>query len=164
MTNVKNILIAAGAACLFSLPAFAADKEQAAKTPEIDPAFCSRMVTYQEPPGVEYQPGVDVHGNPVVEPDLNPSPIKMPDTVTFDLTVDTAQYLGLTAPAGLEGKMKIGTIAMKDGHVTFNGQPLEGQAEATLRNICAQQEKDAPKKEDAEKPAVKFDKGEGPGS
>ena len=34
---------------------------------------CDRMVAYQQPPGVEYQPGVDAHGQTVVPADLNAS-------------------------------------------------------------------------------------------
>jgi hypothetical protein len=135
---MRLFFVLAALMCFAAQPVLAADKTDN-KKPEIDPAFCSRMVTYEEPAGVEYQPGVDADGNPVVEPDLNASPIKMPDTVSFGLTVDTAQYLGLHTPAGLEGKMMIGTVALQDGHVTFNGQPIEGQAEAALRSLCAQE-------------------------
>lgn len=102
----------------------------------IDLQACRQLVAHKPDADVAYQPGVDVHGNPVVEADLNPSPVKVPDKVSFDVTVDMAQYMGITAPAGLEGQAKIGTVAYEDGVLTFNGEPMEGPAVAALREIC----------------------------
>lgn len=109
-------------------------------TPELDAKTCQQMATYQPDPkqGADYKPGVDVHGKPVVEADLNPSPIKLPDTISFDLTVDVAKYAGIPVPAGTEAKAAIGTVTVdKDGHMSFNGHPLEGDAEKALRELCA---------------------------
>jgi hypothetical protein len=98
------------------------------------------MVAYQPDPvnGPDYKPGVDVHGKPVVEADINPSPVKAPDTISFDLTVDLAKYAGIAVPAGTEAKATIGAVTVdKAGHMTFNGKPMEGDAEAALRELCA---------------------------
>lgn len=102
----------------------------------IDLQACRQLVEHKPDADVAYQPGVDVNGNPVVEADLNPSPVKVPEKVTFDITVDMAKYLGITAPAGLEGQAKMGTVAYEDGVLTFNGEPMEGPAVAALREIC----------------------------
>lgn len=109
------------------------------KTPELDPKVCQEMVTYHPDAknGPDYKPGVDVHGKPVVEADITPNVITVPDTVSFDLTIDLAKYLGMTAPVGLENEASMGKITVdKAGNVTFNGKPLEGNAEAALRDLC----------------------------
>lgn len=122
---------------LLAYGAAAAEKKA---PPELDPKVCQQMVAYQPEPGndAEYKPGVDVHGKPVVEADITPSVIKPPEVYSFHVTVDLAEYMGLTVPTGLEDKAVMGTIQMdKDGHMTFNGQPLEGDAEKALRELCA---------------------------
>lgn len=112
--------------------------------PEIDPALCSRIVDYQKPAGVDYKPGVDVSGKPVVEADLNPSPVKMPDNISFNITIDVAQYLSLPAPE-LEGIVNVGTVSIeKGGKMTFNGEPMEGHAAKALRELCAKKPEIAP--------------------
>jgi hypothetical protein len=124
-------------AALIAYGASAAEKKA---TPELDPKVCQQMVSYQPEAGkgADYKPGVDVHGKPVVEADVTPNVIKLPDTISFNVTVDLARYLGLAAPTGLEGEAVMGKIEVdKTGHATFNGQPLEGNAEAALRELCA---------------------------
>lgn len=130
---MRKLILAAMLSTFISAPVFAADEKP---VPEIDPALCSRIVTYQKPAGVDYKPGVDVHGKPVVEADLNPSPVKMPERITFDITIDTAKYLGLSTP-GLEGVVNVGSIAYEKGQLTFNGEPMEGHAAKALRALCA---------------------------
>jgi hypothetical protein len=122
---------------LLAYGAAAAEKKA---PPELDPKVCREMVTYLPEPGndAEYKPGVDVHGKPVVEADITPNAIKAPEVYSIPLTVDLAEYIGLTAPTGIEGKEVMGEIQMdKHGNMTFNGQPLEGEAEKTLRELCA---------------------------
>ncbi|TAL27382.1 MAG: hypothetical protein EPN97_17470 [Alphaproteobacteria bacterium] len=112
----------------------------AKKTPELDAGVCREMAAYHPEPGqsADYKPGVDVHGKPVVEADLNPSQMKVADTVSFDVTVDLARYAGLEVPEGTEDKTAIGTITVdREGHMTFNGRPLEGDAEKALRALCS---------------------------
>lgn len=89
----------------------------------------------------EYKPGVDAQGRPVVEADITPNVITLPDTITFDLTVDTAKYMGLAVPRGLEGQMKVGTITIEKGQTYFNGKPLGGEAEAALKKLCTEKKK-----------------------
>jgi hypothetical protein len=48
-----------------------------------------------------------------------------------------AQQIGIDT-AGFEGAALIGQIEMDmNGHMTFNGQPMEGEAEAALRAMCS---------------------------
>ncbi|HEX2753183.1 MAG TPA: hypothetical protein VHP34_08830, partial [Alphaproteobacteria bacterium] len=54
----------------------------------IDHAACRALVRHQPADDVTYKPGVDVHGKPVVEADINAAPITIPETVRFNITVD----------------------------------------------------------------------------
>lgn len=115
---------------LFSMPAMA-------QTVVIDDAACQTIVQHQPADDVTYQPGVDAEGNPVVGADLHTSPIQLPDTISFDITVDVMKYAGIAPPKGVEGQAVIGRVDVaKDGRMYFNGQPMEGQSEAALRALC----------------------------
>lgn len=117
---------------LFSLPA-------AAQTITLEDSACQAMVQHQPADDVTYQPGVDVEGRPVVEADLNPSPIQLPETVSFDITFDVMKYAGIAPPKGVEGQAVIGRVDVaRDGKMYFNGQPMEDPAEASLRALCAE--------------------------
>lgn len=137
-------------ACL--LPAVAA---QAAETvPELDAESCRILSEYRAPADVSADapppaaakagvtPGsgpVDAQGKPVVEADLNKSPVVLPENMEFEYTIDTAKYTGIKMSEGSEGIMNIGTIRLnKDGSMTFNGEPMDGQQEAALRALCAE--------------------------
>ncbi len=133
---MKNFFIAL--ICLISVTAFAADKTPSADNDlGITDKDCAALVDYQPSADVEYKPGVDVHGKPVVEADITPSVVKPPEKYSFDLNVDAAHFLGLAVPPGSQGLMKVGTITIEKGQATFNGNPLEGQAAAALKAICA---------------------------
>lgn len=117
---------------LFSLPA-------AAQTIILEESACQAMVQHQPADDVTYQPGVDAEGRPVVEADLNPSPIQLPETISFDITVDVMKYAGIIPPKGVEGQAVIGRVDVaRDGRMYFNGQPMEGPSEAALRALCAE--------------------------
>ena len=117
---------------IFSVkPAYAAEP-----IPLIDDSACQYLIEYQQPDDVEYKSGVDVHGKPVVEADINPSPVTMPEKFSFDVTIDMAQYLGIAAPVGTEMQGKIGTITVEKGKILFNDKPLEGDAVASLQSLC----------------------------
>jgi hypothetical protein len=147
---MRNSIAVAVAILLAAQPVAASEKKDA---PELDPKTCQQMVAYVPQKGLngaDYTPGVDVHGKPVVEADINPSPIKMPETFTFEINVNVARYAHLTTPPGVWTKGAVGTVSVgKDGHMTFNGKPMEGEAEAALRGLCAS--KPAPQKDKQDK-------------
>lgn len=106
----------------------------------IDHAACRALVRHQPADDVTYKPGVDVHGKPVVEADINAAPITIPETVRFNITVDVAKYAGIHVPEGTEMQANMGTVeVLPDGKMTFNGQPMAGDAEAALVAICKEQ-------------------------
>lgn len=115
---------------IFSMPAMA-------QTVVLDDAACRAIVQHQPADDVTYQPGVDVNGKPVVEADLDASPIQLPETISFDITVDVMKYAGIAPPKGVEGQAVIGRVDInKDGRMYFNGQPMEGQSQSALRSLC----------------------------
>jgi len=122
---------------LFILAALFLAAPALAQTVVLDDAACRAITAHVPDSGVEYKPGVDVHGKPVVEADLNASPVKLPETMRFTITVDTMKYAGITVPDGVEGKAAIGEVEIgPDGRMLFNGAPMEGEAEASLRALC----------------------------
>jgi hypothetical protein len=128
-----------------ALPAFAAGK------PELEYEVCRLMIAHEPAPDVAYKPGLDVQGRPVIEADIAPSPVAMPESISFDVTVDFAQYIGLQVPAGLKSDARIGLITIgRDGRMTFNDKPLEGEPEAALHALCREEpEADMPAPADA---------------
>lgn len=132
-----RVFVLAAALALMAQPVFGEEGV-------IDLQACRQLVAHKPDADVAYQPGVDVHGNPVVEADLTPSPVQAPDKVSFDVTVDMAQYMGIAVPAGLEGQARMGTIAYEDGVLTFNGEPMDGPAVTALREICAGKKPEKP--------------------
>ena len=97
----------------------------------ISKAECRNLVRHVPGADVEYQPGVDVHGRPVKAADLEPSRIKLPDEITIDITVEVFEFLEREPPRGLgESAAKIGTVVLKNGVVSFNGEALTTEEEA----------------------------------
>ena len=136
--EMKKIL--AALICLIPLVSFAADEKPAAnKVPVIADKDCAAVVAYQPSADVDYKPGVDVNGKPVMPADLTPSVVKPPEKYSFDLNLDAAKLLGLPVPAGTQGLMTVGKVAIDSvsGQVTWNGQPMEGDAMAALQAACA---------------------------
>jgi hypothetical protein len=61
--------------------------------PVISKQDCMALARYHEAPGVEYQPGVDVHGKPVAPADLQGGASYDPPTkIEFNVTINPIQY------------------------------------------------------------------------
>lgn len=150
MKKILTVLI-----CLMLSPSIVNAKEFKKKPAQPPAEFtlpekeCDYLLSYQPSPDTEYQPGIDVHGKPVMEADLTPQVVKPPEVYNFVVTVDIARYLGLAMPEGTEGNVPVGMITIeKDGHIFFNGNPLEGDEEAALKAICTRQKAEKEKKID----------------
>ena len=107
-----------------------------AQTVVLQDSTCRYLTEYQTPPGVEYQSGVDVNGDPVVPADINNNGIRPPDVYEFDLTVDVADYAGIDIPAETEGLARIGTVTVENNQLKFNGEPLKPESERALIALC----------------------------
>lgn len=108
-------------------------------TIRVTKADCRRLVKHAPAPDVAYQPGVDVHGDPVAPADLYDRPrIELPRTVTLPIEVELDRRFGLPDDDSFEGDVRVGTVAvdLDTGRATFNGQPLTAEAEAELRAKC----------------------------
>jgi len=99
--------------------------------------FCTFYVEHVPAEDVAYKPGLDVKGKPVVPADLDAHVVTVPKAMEFDLDIDVAKYLGIPVPAGVLQETKIGRIRVENGQVTFNDEPIEGPAKASLRETCA---------------------------
>jgi hypothetical protein len=102
---------------------------------------CDRLEKYQQPPGVEYQPGVDAHGKAVVPADLNGgSNIKLPETIVIPIELFVQDKYHIPANSVLfAAKAEIGTVTVHGDRVYFNGQELTDPEQAALADLCRQQ-------------------------
>ncbi len=108
-----------------------------AQTVAVDTALCRYLTAHEPAAGVEYKPSEDVHGKPVVEADLNPSAIAVPETLSFNLSVDIVKYLNLQgAPQGTQLWPSMGVLTLDKNRLYFNGKPLESEQETALRTLC----------------------------
>ena len=88
------------------------------------PEECRLLGAHKPGSGMVYQPGVDVHGNPVAPADLNDgTTIDLPDVITVPLTIDLAQRLQNSHVEGLQLEAPLGLLEIhKNGRVVYNGQ------------------------------------------
>ena len=125
------------APALFLLAASPAAAHETA-TVTITRADCARLVEHVPGPDVAYQPGVDVYGREVAPADLGGAPrIELPETILIDIEVDLFARFGIPAnPALYDADAEVGEVLYQDGRFTFNGQPLQDEAEAELAARC----------------------------
>jgi len=118
--------------CAVSAPAHAQTSVQ------ITESDCSQLITHVAASDVTYRPGVDVNGNAVAPADLNPQPqIRVPDVISIPVTIDLATNLGIETP--FLARPTVGEVQItRDGRVTFNGQPIGGDAQQALAKRCQQ--------------------------
>jgi hypothetical protein len=122
---------------------------------EIGPGVCDTLTNYIEPPGVEYQSGIDGNGDPVVPPELGGQPsIKFPDHFVIGITDDlssrlTAGATGTTpaiqTPVGVVNPQALlGTITVDHGRLAFNGQPIGETVDGDLALLCQKARRSGP--------------------
>lgn len=134
---MKLLVWAAAVCCLAGFPVLSAETQDGRVVVSLED--CQRLVRHVPSADVEYKPGVDVHGNPVVPADLPGSqPLKVPDSYEFDITVNVFERLGRDPPKGLGGtELKVGTVSVdKRGNVSFNGQRLSWDDKAAIAEAC----------------------------
>ena len=125
------------APALFLLAASPAAAHETA-TVTITRADCARLVEHVPGPDVAYQPGVDVYGREVAPADLGGAPrIELPETILIDIEVDLQARFGTPENEVLfDPDAEMGWVVYQDGRFTFNGQPLQDEAEAELAARC----------------------------
>lgn len=102
----------------------------------IEEEYCQYLTEYEQPVGVEYQPGVDVDGNAVVPADIQATQITPPAVIEFNIAVDVAEYIGLPTQPGIETISNMGTIQVANNQLYFNGEPLKPDSEKALLALC----------------------------
>lgn len=125
-----RILIAA----LFALTAAPAAADVA-----ISERDCRQLTVKHEPaPDVTYQPGVDVHGNPVAPADLNGgSQIKLPEVIYIPLEVLIQDRFGIPANSVLyEAKAQVGVVEVRGDKVYYEGQLLNDPETVAVEEAC----------------------------
>ena len=137
------LLAAALVAAPVAAPVAAHEKAPVAISVAITRADCARLVAHVPDPDVAYRPGVDVHGREVVPADLGGAPrIELPETILIDIEIDLLARFGIPAnPALYDPDAEVGEVAYRDGRFTFNGQPLQDEAQAELAARCQQVER-----------------------
>lgn len=101
--------------------------------------LCQSLPAYSPDPGVEYRPGVDVHGRPVAPADLNAAlAADLNEVIRVPVTLDLVRRFNLYPFFGIEMKPDVGSLAIHpDGRVEYNGQDLSRQA----YTLCARDTK-----------------------
>ena len=113
---------------------------------EIGPGVCETLVNYVEPPGVEYQPGIDADGNAVPPADVaGTPPLRFPQHIVIPVSDYLAGRLaGTSAATGtaaatsgvVQPQALLGTITVDGTHLAFNGQPLNPDVDGDLGKLC----------------------------
>ena len=101
-------------------------------------ADCARLVAHVPAPDVAYRPGVDVYGREVAPADLGGAPrIELPETILIDIEIDLQARFGIPADSTqYDPDAEVGEVAYRDGRFTFNGQPLQDEAQTELAARC----------------------------
>lgn len=103
-----------------------------------DDDVCRYLDVYRDDAGTKngaaYEPGVDVHGRPVVPADLNDRSGIVSGVIRIPLTVDLAARYGLSVPQGIELEPVIGELIItNDGRVMWGAQDLTAETVAMCR-------------------------------
>lgn len=109
----------------------------------VNPALCN-AVNYQTPPGVEYQPGVDVNGKKVAPANVpNQQQMALPNKIKIPLTAPLAKLLNLDTsqnPANKFGpgtEAQLGSFEVEGNQVSFNGKPLTNDQKQKIAAACS---------------------------
>lgn len=95
---------------------------------------CKAITGHIPADDVNYKPGVDVSGKPVVPADLNAAPFVVPDILMIPLSVDLARRLP-DPPDGVLGEAPLGFLEVhKNGRITYEGQDWTSQIYAVCQD------------------------------
>jgi hypothetical protein len=99
---------------------------------------CQRLVNHEPAPDVTYQPGVDVHGRPVVPADLGGGQqIQLPDVIYIPIEVLIQDKFGIPANSVLyDATALVGVVSVRGNRVYFEDQELTDPEVAALEQAC----------------------------
>jgi len=109
-----------------------------AETVRVSKQDCANVVRHTPAPDVAYKPGVDVYGRKVAPADLSgSSPIKVPDVISFNLTLDLPDLTPSSGSIGPSfGEPVLGKVSIQGNQVYYNGKPLGGIGQSELVKKC----------------------------
>src|SRR5215471_2846074 len=135
----RSLIVTACAIVTIVIPPSGASRA-AERTIAIARSDCELAVRYVPPPGVAYQPGVDVHGKPVAPADLDGGHrLQLPETIPVVITDDLRKRFGLPDDSPLfDSNSFVGIVGLRlsDGRLTFNGVPLVDREADALATAC----------------------------
>lgn len=109
----------------------------------VDAWTCRRMgagVDLDPMPGVEYEPGVTVDGEPVAPAEIGGGyDIDLPDEIVIPITVDLfGPWIDNTGAGHIDAETLVGTarVTLRDGTVYWNDRPMQPAAQRALREAC----------------------------
>lgn len=99
---------------------------------------CDRLVRHEPGPDVAYQPGIDVHGRPVVPADLGGGvQLELPDVIYIPIEVLIQDKYGIPANSVLyEAKAQVGVVTVRGNQVYYEDQLLTDPETAALEAAC----------------------------
>ena len=97
---------------------------------------CQRLIQHVPADDVNYTPGVDVYGNPVVGADLHDNSAllnALPKEIEIPITMNPIKH-----PSFANSDMTVGTVKYDiiNNRATFNGVPLTDEEQAELAKAC----------------------------
>ncbi len=105
---------------------------------------CSALLSLNDTGvGVDFTPGVDVRGNPVVPADVDGGNNWWGNQMTFSLEFDLASRYGL-APRGMgmgNARIGVGEITVRGNDVYLNGRLLTTNDRAAVARACREQQR-----------------------
>jgi hypothetical protein len=117
-----------------------ASSHAAERTIAIARSDCELAVRYVPPPGVAYQPGVDVNGRPVVPADLDDEHrLKLRESIPVIISDDLRKQFGLPDDSPLfdaNAFAGIVELRIRDRRLTFNGVELSDREASALAAMC----------------------------
>lgn len=129
----RSALTAALVLTLTSLLAASAEAEIAVSRKD-----CERLVRHEPAPDATYQPGVDVHGNPVAPADLGGGQqIELPDVIYIPIEVLVQDKYGIPANSVLyDARAQVGVVEVRGNRVFYEDQELTDPETAALEAVC----------------------------
>jgi hypothetical protein len=110
-----------------------------AQTITVTRESCAALTPHMASADVEHRPGRDmVNGRPVPTADL-PGALqpKIAEDFTISITVEIERRFGIPViPNEYKPEANIGTVALRDGRVYLNDQPLQDEAAVALAELC----------------------------
>ncbi len=97
-------------------------------------AVCGTLGGGNDHTDAAYQPGVDAYGRSVVPADLAPEPLRVPMPITFDVSIDVAERLGLSSD--IEAMLNVAQVSERDGEILINGSPAGELGRDMARAAC----------------------------